>query len=133
MKRILRCERGTSLVELALIMPVFLMLVLGVFDFGNGFNTYIGMSNAAREGVLWLTRFPTDRAGMVVRINEEMAIVGLDAGDVVINVEPDKPSYQEGEQVTLRLEHTYPVMFGAITNQASFVMRTEATANVLNP
>jgi hypothetical protein len=133
MKRILRCERGTSLVELALIMPVFLMLVLGVFDFGNGFNTYIGMSNAAREGALWITRFPNDRAGMVARINEEMAIVGLDAGDVVIIIEPDKPSYQDGEQLTLRLEHTYQVMFGAISKQAAFVMRTHATANVLNP
>jgi len=128
----LRSEKGTSLVEFALIMPLFLFLVLGVFDFGNGFNTYIGMSNAVREGSLWIGSFPDDRAGMIMRINEEVDRVGLSPAAVTIITEPDKPSYQSGDTVTVRLVHTYPLMFGAITKHASIVLQTETTARILH-
>ncbi len=132
MKRRLHREDGTSLVELALVLPAFLLLVLGVFDFGNGFNTYIGMANAVREGGFWIADFPNDRAGMIARINEEVDRIGLSPSDITIITEPDKPAYQEGDMVTVRLEHTYPVMFGAITKQASFVMRSTTTIKVLH-
>lgn len=132
MKHNLRSESGTSLVELALVLPVFLLLVLGVFDFGNGFNTYIGMSNAVREGGFWIAEFPDDRAGMVARINEEVDRIGLSPSDITIITEPDKPVYQVDDMVTVRIEHTYPVMFGAITHQASFVMRAETTVRIIH-
>ncbi len=132
MKHSLRSENGTSLVELALILPLFLILVLGVFDFGNGFNTYIGMSNAVREGSFWISSFPDDRSGMVARINDEVSRVGLIPSDITIITVPDKPIYQEGDTVTVRIEHAYPLMFGAITNHTSVVIRTETTTRVLH-
>jgi hypothetical protein len=42
--------RGQALVEFALVLPLFLLLVLGVVDFGRGIFIYAGMSNGAREG-----------------------------------------------------------------------------------
>lgn len=46
-----RHVRGQSLVEFALILPVLLVLVLGIFDFGRAIFAYNAVSNAAREGV----------------------------------------------------------------------------------
>jgi Flp pilus assembly protein TadG len=43
-------EGGQSLVEFALIIPLFLLLVSGMVDFGMGLNASITISNAAREG-----------------------------------------------------------------------------------
>lgn len=43
-------RRGQALVEFALIIPIFIFLVMGIFDLGRavyGFNT---INNAAREG-----------------------------------------------------------------------------------
>ena len=40
--------RGQSLVEFALIVPVFLLIVMGVFDFGRAIVAYNQVSNAAR-------------------------------------------------------------------------------------
>jgi hypothetical protein len=132
MKRRLHSEKGSSLVELALILPLFLLLVLGIVDFGNGFNTYIGMANATREGGFWIGRFPDERAGMIDRIHQEIDRVGLTPAAIAIIVEPDKPSYQTGDTVTLRIEHTYPLMFGAITKHASIRLRAETTIKVVN-
>ncbi|MBI2762161.1 MAG: pilus assembly protein [Chloroflexi bacterium] len=41
---------GQSLVEFALILPVLLLVLFGVFDFGRAIYAYNAVSNAAREG-----------------------------------------------------------------------------------
>lgn len=43
-------QSGQSLVETALILPVLLLLLLGVWDFGRAIYGYITISNAARDG-----------------------------------------------------------------------------------
>jgi Flp pilus assembly protein TadG len=43
-------ERGQAIVELALTLPLLLLVVLGVFDFGLMFQRYEVVANAAREG-----------------------------------------------------------------------------------
>lgn len=40
---------GQATVELALILPVFLLIVMGVLDLGRAFYTYEAVANAARE------------------------------------------------------------------------------------
>ncbi|MDX6480021.1 MAG: hypothetical protein QOG85_531 [Gaiellaceae bacterium] len=35
----LKCEQGQTLVEFALILPIMLLLVIGIFDFGSAFNS----------------------------------------------------------------------------------------------
>lgn len=52
--------RAQSMLEFALIIPVILLLVLGTLDFGRVISTNICMENAAREGVNYLIRNPTD-------------------------------------------------------------------------
>lgn len=44
-------ERGAAAVEFALILPILLVLVGGVIDFGRLYLTQIQLSNAARDGV----------------------------------------------------------------------------------
>ena len=44
-----RHRRGQALVEFALALPVFLLLIVAVFDFGRGIYTFNGVSQAARE------------------------------------------------------------------------------------
>ena len=46
----LRNEKGASAVEFALVLPIFLMLVFGIFQFGIAFNNWIAITHAAREG-----------------------------------------------------------------------------------
>ncbi len=47
----LRGERGASAVEFALVLPLLVLLVLGIVEFGRGFQVSGTLSAAAREGV----------------------------------------------------------------------------------
>jgi Flp pilus assembly protein TadG len=46
-----RGERGASAVEFALVVPVLLLVLFGIIDFGFAVNRYAIVNNAAREGV----------------------------------------------------------------------------------
>src|SRR5687767_3180728 len=45
-----RAESGQSLVEFAIVLPVLLALVVGIFEFGRAWNVDQVLTNAAREG-----------------------------------------------------------------------------------
>lgn len=45
-----RGQRGQSLVEFAIILPVFIMLLVGIFDFGRVVWANDAVATAAREG-----------------------------------------------------------------------------------
>ncbi|CAA9284424.1 MAG: Similar to TadZ/CpaE, associated with Flp pilus assembly [uncultured Chloroflexia bacterium] len=45
-----RSVRGQTMVEFALVFPVFILLVLGIVDLGRAVWQYSTLSNAAREG-----------------------------------------------------------------------------------
>ena len=42
--------KGQSLAEFALILPMMLLVVMGIFDLGRGIYMYSAVHNAAREG-----------------------------------------------------------------------------------
>jgi len=50
-----RDERGAAMVEFALILPVFMMLVLGTFSGGTAYYRNITIASAAREGARYAT------------------------------------------------------------------------------
>jgi PKD repeat protein len=52
--------RGQALVEFALLLPVFLLLLVVAVDFGRLFFTYIQINNAAREGANYAIHDPTN-------------------------------------------------------------------------
>ncbi|HYM16326.1 MAG TPA: TadE/TadG family type IV pilus assembly protein [Dehalococcoidia bacterium] len=43
-------EHAQSLVEIAIVLPIFVFLVFGIIDFGMGLRTYISVAQATREG-----------------------------------------------------------------------------------
>ena len=42
-------ERGTAVVEFALVVPVLILLVLGIIEYGKAMNAQATLSSAARE------------------------------------------------------------------------------------
>jgi Flp pilus assembly protein TadG len=55
-----RRQRGQSLVEMAIVLPLFLFLLLIAADFGRLFATQIAITNAAREGAYYAVQHPSD-------------------------------------------------------------------------
>lgn len=44
-------ETGAVAVEMALLLPVLVLLLLGIMEFGRAYNAQVTLTNAAREGV----------------------------------------------------------------------------------
>ena len=86
-----------AIVEMVLLLPILLILVLGAMDFGRLFTTKIVLTNAAREGVNYLSENPDDQGNCDVNgvcyletisvIQEEANNSGvtIDTGDVTVN------------------------------------------------
>lgn len=126
----LRQEQGVSLVEFTLILPLFLLLLLGMVDMGQGFNRYLGMLHATREGAIWLARHPTDIPGLEARIAGELQQSGLLLENIVVTRTPQKSAYVSGDLVKVTLEYQYPLFFGTITRIPSLTLHTEHTIRV---
>jgi Flp pilus assembly protein TadG len=43
-------QRGASAVEFAIILPILVMILFGMFQFGIAYNNWIALTHAAREG-----------------------------------------------------------------------------------
>jgi Flp pilus assembly protein TadG len=50
MRRI-HAEDGAAAVEFALVVPILILLVFGIIEFGFVFNQWLSVTHAAREGV----------------------------------------------------------------------------------
>jgi Flp pilus assembly protein TadG len=82
---LLRGERGASLVEFALLLPIFVILLLACVDFGRAFYLATEIAGAARAGAVYGTRNPTDTLGMQT--------VAQDDTPDVPNVSAGTPTY----------------------------------------
>jgi hypothetical protein len=63
-----RTERGASIVEFALLAPVFVALVMGIIDFGMGLSDNLALRQGVREGARQavVANFGTDVSCTVV-------------------------------------------------------------------
>ena len=67
---LLRGERGNSLIEIALLLPFFLLLVMGAVDFGRAFYWAIQVEGAAQAGAEYGAQHPSDTTGMKNAAND---------------------------------------------------------------
>jgi len=73
----LASERGAELIEFAMVLPLLLMLVFGIVDFGFMFQRYLVVTNAAREGAR-MASLPNYLPEQVqARVNAYIAAGGL--------------------------------------------------------
>ena len=68
-------EDGSSVVELALLMPVLVLVLVGAVDYGQAYYVGIEVASAAEAGTTYGVANPSDTAGM-----QSAAL--LDANDV---------------------------------------------------
>src|SRR6204780_351383 len=57
-------EAGTSLVEVGLFLPLLLLLLMGVADFGRAYYLAIEVAGAAHAGAIYGAQNITDTTGM---------------------------------------------------------------------
>ncbi len=78
-----RGEKGQTLVEFALVLPILLLLVIGMLEFARVLNAWLIVSNGAREGARYAT-VGVSEAEVIARVKE--ACPTLDSDSLVVEV-----------------------------------------------
>ena len=78
-------EKGESAVEFALLLPILVLLIFGIIQFGFIFFHYISITHAAREGARWAALEQPDSE---VRLRVKNSAPGLMIADADIKIDP---------------------------------------------
>ncbi len=146
MLRRIRGERGQALVEAALITPVILLIMVGIFEVGRAYQTWQVVTNAAREGARAAVVPGADKTTVEQLVQEYMkngqlpkyssAKVNVDqAAKLVVNgttigatqVTVDYPFEFVVLQPVAALINSDPMVDKALTIRATTLMRNETT------
>src|SRR4051795_10515291 len=87
MRRRLREQRGASAVEFAFIVPLLIMLVLGIAEFGHAFQVQGTLSAAAREGVRAMA-LRNDQSQAKAAVRQAASALNPDITDGQISISP---------------------------------------------
>ena len=82
-----KTQRGQALVEFALILPLLLMVVCAILQFGLVFHAYLTVNEAAREGARLAAVGGTDTA-IEARVKEVAPALKPDSLTITINPKP---------------------------------------------
>lgn len=106
-------EKGQSVVEFAIILPIVVLVLMAIIEFGIMLNCYLKVENAAREGA---------RAGIVstsnVVIRNSIVNVSpnLKAANLQISISPAEASRKSGETLTVNVSYKYEMTVPIISN-----------------
>ena len=57
---LVRSRQGASLIELAMVMPVFMLMLFGAIDLGRAYYTALEIAGAAHAAAVWGSQHPSD-------------------------------------------------------------------------
>lgn len=100
--RLFRQRKGQSLVETAIVLPLVLLLLMAIIDFGFLFNNYIVISNASREAARKGSLGATDTEIIqLIQGNTQ----SLDPGRLSIEIYPPQSQRFHGSEIRVTLQY----------------------------
>ena len=104
-----RRSRGQAMVEFTLILPLLLLLILGIYQFGQTYADYIQVTNAARDGGRKALVSRSDASGVADVISTaKNATWWLDKNQMAVSVSPGQP-WTTGQNVTVTVTYPYSI------------------------
>lgn len=144
LRRFARKERGTQLVELAIVLPLFVLLFAATAEFGRFFYTYTTLAKATRVGARYLMSQPInvmdDNAKRLVICGNPTACAGGDAvvsGLTMDQVKIDRAGGVPGllpDTINVRIENYYyePIFdLGKLTGKPSLSLKIQIAPSTM--
>jgi hypothetical protein len=144
-------ERGQSLVEIAITLPIIILLLLGTFDFGMALFSYAIIRDAAQEGALYGSFNPDNKAEIENRARNispqgedeifSSPVDLLDKDLVQVEVKAIGNSCQgttdgEANSLRVRVRFHYPILMpfiGSLIGSDTIPLTGSATNVILQP
>jgi len=123
-------RNGQSLVETALVLPIILLILTGIIDFGMLLNNYSIIMNASREGAR-LAAIGCEDDEIKERVKEITS--SLKQSNLTSEIYPSQSMRKKGKEVTVTVGYNYSfitpvvsaVMPGPLYIEGKTVMRVE--------
>jgi len=122
-KKLIRSERGQTMVEFAIVFPVLAVVLFGIFQFGVLFNNYLTVTDAVRAGareaaVARQSADPVGAATTAVR----SAAADLNQADLAVTV---TSGWVPGSDVTVAATYPYSIsLLGLVITSGSLKSMT---------
>ena len=125
-EKVQRGEKGQALVEFALLVPIFLILLFAIVDFGMGFHSWITVTNSAREGAR-LGAVQGTTLQIETRVRDTATLINEDTNMTVTVTNAADNGGDPGESVVVQVDYDYDL----ITPLASLV--AFLTGDIIGP
>lgn len=100
----MKSQKGQSLVEVALVLPVLVLLLFGIIDFARVFHVYLTMDHAGREAAR-AASIGKDNTTVINTAINGASTIGLTTGHINVST----GARTSGSNVTITI--TYPINF----------------------
>lgn len=131
LRRLWRNEKGQSLVEMAVALPVLLLILCGIVDFGWIMGNQIIAENGCREGARLGAVVGTKPDYETSIVNRVMAVTpGYSHSGIAVDATLSNPSKPDEGDVTVTVKFTFPLL----TPLAQTILGTQnytATSSVI--
>ena len=123
MQTCLLTKRGQSLVEIALVLPLLLILFLGIAEVGFFLFSHVQVANAARAGARYgtLCKMNANCDGgaeyadftevVESAVLNEASALNMNGGNTTVNVQPDPLVVAAGSAITVTVTYTHTSPF----------------------
>ena len=105
-RRPLLRDAGQSLAEFAILLPILIGVVIGIFEFGRAWNVDQVLTNAAREGARLAVIPASSESDVINAVQDRLVDAALDPSLATIRVQ-DVGGYGTAAEVEVR----YPFQF----------------------
>lgn len=101
----LKKSSGQAIVEFALVLPLFILLMVGILDFGLFFNSYINVAFSSKEGAR-MASLDTSLSNLAIEASVKATMPS--ASNVTVTVSPPAPRITGSlVAVTVSAQHTF--------------------------
>ena len=122
-RRSIRDQRGQTMVEFTIVLPVLLLLLLGILQFGIVFNNFITLTDAVRAGARQgsVGRSVADPSGAAIsRVRASAA--NLDQAQLAVSV---ASVWTQGADVTVTATYPYRIsLLGMVVSSGSLTSKS---------
>jgi Flp pilus assembly protein TadG len=116
-------EDGVAAVEMALVMPVLLLLVLGIIDVGRLVSTQVAVQDAAQEGALFAAFAPSSYSTVRDRVKTTADDLGVATNDVQVTC----PEGNDGDRIDVTVGYDFDLLTPLIEQMFGDTVRLTKT------
>lgn len=127
-KKIIKDQKGQSMVEFALILPILIVMIFGILEFGRIYYAQIVLTRSAREAVRLCAVGKTDDE-VVQRIYEITPLPDLAQNLNIEYISPPQEERKTGDPVTVKISYKLTLIAPFISNFLGnpLTLKAEAT------